>query len=258
MTQQGTAALSLESGDRMSQAEFHERYEHFPRLRADLIDGVVYVASPTRFDLHDTQAFRIRTWLGTYVGMQPEIEGGNDATLILDDETEVQPDGFLFFPNKHDSPTIDDAHYLHGAPHLVVEVAASSLARDLGPKLRAYERHGVREYIVWRVEQQAIDWFELRDGPVCKTRARRKRNHRERPVCRAASRHRCGAGAGPAAAACGLAVVANTTRGYTAAHAEESGARSDSPALSPVHPAGCVRRDHRRRHLHLRTWRSGL
>ena len=27
-----------------------------------------------------------------------------------------------------------------------------------------YRRHGVREYIVWRVLENAIDWFVLRDG----------------------------------------------------------------------------------------------
>ena len=35
---------------------------------------------------------------------------------------------------------------------------------DLHAKLRLYERHGVREYLVWRVLDQAIDWFVLRDG----------------------------------------------------------------------------------------------
>jgi hypothetical protein len=35
---------------------------------------------------------------------------------------------------------------------------------DLHEKLRAYQRNGVREYLVWRVGDAAIDWFVLREG----------------------------------------------------------------------------------------------
>jgi hypothetical protein len=47
---------------------------------------------------------------------------------------------------------------------LVTEVAVSSASYDMHEKLRAYQRNGVREYIVWRVEDAAIDWFVLREG----------------------------------------------------------------------------------------------
>jgi hypothetical protein len=30
--------------------------------------------------------------------------------------------------------------------------------------LHTYRRHGVREYLVWRTQDQAIDWFVLREG----------------------------------------------------------------------------------------------
>ena len=46
----------------------------------------------------------------------------------------------------------------------MAEVAASSVAVDLNAKFRAYQRNGVREYIVWRVLDRAVDWFVLRDG----------------------------------------------------------------------------------------------
>jgi hypothetical protein len=43
----------LETGDHLSREEFERRYEAMPHLKkAELIDGVVYVASPTRWDLH--------------------------------------------------------------------------------------------------------------------------------------------------------------------------------------------------------------
>jgi hypothetical protein len=34
----------------------------------------------------------------------------------------------------------------------------------LHTKLRVYQRHGVREYVVWRVLDGAVDWFVLRGG----------------------------------------------------------------------------------------------
>ncbi|MGH2413136.1 MAG: Uma2 family endonuclease, partial [Microcystaceae cyanobacterium] len=37
-------------------------------------------------------------------------------------------------------------------------------AIDLGDKKRAYRRNGVREYIVWQVFDQIIDWFSLQNS----------------------------------------------------------------------------------------------
>jgi Uma2 family endonuclease len=57
----------------------------------------------------------------------------------------------------------DDGH-LEGAPEPLVEVAASSVSNDLHDKQHAYRRNGVREYIVWRVQDREIDWLVLRAG----------------------------------------------------------------------------------------------
>jgi Uma2 family endonuclease len=57
---------------------------------------------------------------------------------------------------------IDAGGYVVNAPELVAEVASSSASIDLNDKLHVYRRNGVREYIVWRVRDQAIDWFVLR------------------------------------------------------------------------------------------------
>jgi Uma2 family endonuclease len=34
----------------------------------------------------------------------------------------------------------------------------------LGDKKRAYRRNGIREYIVWQVFEQKLDWFSLQEG----------------------------------------------------------------------------------------------
>jgi Uma2 family endonuclease len=44
------------------------------------------------------------------------------------------------------------------------EIAASSVSYDLHDKLLAYQRNGVKEYVVWRVADRSIDWFVLRRG----------------------------------------------------------------------------------------------
>ena len=42
-----------------------------------------------------------------------------------------------------------------------MEIAASSASYDLHDKLPVYRRHGVREYVVYRVFDGEVDWFTL-------------------------------------------------------------------------------------------------
>ena len=53
---------------------------------------------------------------------------------------------------------------LAGRRNWLSRSAASSVSYDLHDKLRAYQRNGVCEYLVWRVLDAAIDWFVLREG----------------------------------------------------------------------------------------------
>jgi len=76
-----------------------------------------------------------------------------------------QPDAFLIIEAERGGQArIDDDGYVAGAPELIMEVAASSASYDLHDKMNAYRRNGVREYLVWRVFDAAIDWFVLREG----------------------------------------------------------------------------------------------
>ncbi len=59
---------------------------------------------------------------------------------------------------------ISEDDYIEGAPELIVEVAASTASYDLHDKLRAYRRNGVREYLVWLTEEQALRWYRLEEG----------------------------------------------------------------------------------------------
>ena len=78
---------------------------------------------------------------------------------------EPQPDALLLIdPTCGGRRCLSTDDYIEGPPELVAEVASSSVSYDLHAKLHVYRRNGVREYVVWRVLEQAIDWFVLRAG----------------------------------------------------------------------------------------------
>jgi Uma2 family endonuclease len=154
----------LENGDVLTRAEFERRYEAMPHLKkAELIEGVVYVPSPVRHRYHGHQHTHLVSWLGYYEAHTPGVEASDNVTVRLDLDNEPQPDALLFIDPACGGHVLLDAEgYIEGAPELVAEVASSSASYDLHTKLRVYRRNGVREYIVWRVLDQELDWFVLR------------------------------------------------------------------------------------------------
>ncbi len=151
----------LENGDRLSRFEFERRYQAMPHLKkAELVEGVVYIAAALRIRSHGQPHGDLVTWLGTYKAFTPGVVLGIEPTVRLDLENEPQPDAVLLVPGRQARIGEDD--YIEGAPELVVEVAASSVSIDLHDKKRAYRRNGVREYIVWRTLESQLDWFMLK------------------------------------------------------------------------------------------------
>jgi Uma2 family endonuclease len=157
---------ALENGDRLTRAEFERRYEAMPHLRkAELIEGVVYVPSPVRHRQHGSPHAHLIGWLFQYTANTPGVEVGDNSSVRLDLDNEPQPDALLFIdPTRGGQVRLSDDGIIEGAPELVAEVASSSVSYDLHAKLQVYRRSGVREYLVWRVLEQEIDWFVLRDG----------------------------------------------------------------------------------------------
>jgi Uma2 family endonuclease len=148
----------LENGDHLSRAEFERRYAAMPHLKkAELVEGVVYVASPLRIRSHGEPHGDLITWLGVYKASTLGVVLGIEPTVRLDPDNEPQPDAVLFVPGRQ--AQIGSEDYIEGAPELVVEVAASSAAIDLHDKKRAYHRNGVQEYVVWRTLEGQLDWF---------------------------------------------------------------------------------------------------
>jgi Uma2 family endonuclease len=156
----------LHAGDRLSRFEFERRYEAHPEIKkAELIDGIVYMPSPARFPEHAEPHAQMVTWLGVYAAATPGVQGGDNATVRLDLENEVQPDALLRLePELGGRSRLTEDHYLEGPPELVLEIAASSASYDLHTKLRAYQRSGVEEYIAVQMYERRLDWFRLREG----------------------------------------------------------------------------------------------
>lgn len=155
----------LRNGDRLSRAEFERRYCAMPEVKkAELIEGVVYMPSPVSNE-HSFSHFGVMFWVTHYWAFTPGIAGGDNGTLRLDLDNEPQPDAFLRILETHGGHSrVDGDGYVTGGPELVGEVSVSRVSIDLHSKLNVYRRNGVQEYVVWRVEDQAIDWFALREG----------------------------------------------------------------------------------------------
>lgn len=159
------STLPLQPGDRMTAAEFERRYDAMPEgTKAELIEGIVYVQAAVKLS-HGQPISFMNAWISQYVFSTPGTDCAGDATDRLDESNQPQPDISLFILSENGGrTTISDDGYLVGGPELIVEISDSSVAIDRGPKLRTYERHGVQEYIIWRVQAQLIEWYILRDG----------------------------------------------------------------------------------------------
>jgi Uma2 family endonuclease len=157
---------ALEPGDHLTREEFERRYEAMPDLKkAELIEGVVYMPSPVRLDQHGSPQAALIGWLWYYWVFTPGVRVGDNTSIRLDLDNEPQPDGLMIRePRQGGRVVIGPRGYIESAPELVGEVAASSASFDLHTKLRVYRRNQVQEYIVWRVEDSAVDWFVLRQG----------------------------------------------------------------------------------------------
>jgi Putative restriction endonuclease len=154
----------LENGDHLSRDEFERRYAGMPNLKkAELIEGVVYMPSPVKVEGHGRQHADLMTLLGLYRVFTEGVYLADNSTIRLDTANEPQPDGVLFIDSQRGGrAVVDDEGYLTGGPELAAEIASSSVSIDLGVKKRVYRSNGVREYIVWRVLDESLDWFVLR------------------------------------------------------------------------------------------------
>lgn len=154
----------LANGDLLHSKEFLRRYDRMPDVKkAELIEGVVYMGSPVSIS-HARPDGLVIMWLATYAARTPGTEALPNTTVILDSQNTVQPDSLLrLLPARNGRTQETEAKLLSGPPELVVEIAASSASIDAHKKLAAYQRSGVAEYLLWRVDEERFDWLHLED-----------------------------------------------------------------------------------------------
>lgn len=127
-----------------------------PDDRVELIAGEVLDMSPIG-SLHAALVAAVSDYLGRLAAGRLTVWVQNP--IRLDDLSEPQPDIALVEPRPD--------YYASGHPGptdtlLVVEVAESSLAYDLGVKVPLYARHGIRE--VWVIDAATRNTHRFR-GP---------------------------------------------------------------------------------------------
>lgn len=156
----------LENGDRVTRAEFERRYHQMGNVKkAELVEGIVYMPSPVRIRKHSNPHGRIMTWLGVYEATTPSVMLGDNPTVRLDIDNEPQPDALLRLEESVSGTSrISEDDYIEGPPELIVEIASSSASYDLYDKREAYRRNGIREYLVWLVEDQELRWYIWEEG----------------------------------------------------------------------------------------------
>lgn len=132
-------------------------------VRAELVEGIVFMGSALSVE-HARATAAALQWLTAYSAVTPGVEALSGATLVLDPDNEFQPDALLRLDTQLGGRSWVEGNYLHGAPELVLEVSFTSVALDLGDKLKVYRRHRVQEYVVWQLQEQRIDWLLWHEG----------------------------------------------------------------------------------------------
>jgi Uma2 family endonuclease len=148
----------LRDGESLSSREFLRRWEAMPDLKhAELIEGIVFMPSPVHRP-HSRFHFILSSWLGSYERATPGCEGGSEGSWLMGSHNVPQPDLTLRILPGRGGQSRDEGEYTAGAPELLVEVAASSQARDLGVKWKLYERKGVQEYLIALAGKRQVSW----------------------------------------------------------------------------------------------------
>lgn len=163
-----TTCLPLRDGERLLQSEFHRRYLTVPEgIHFELIQGVVYMNSAAMKVPHNDYSRELITQAALYSRRTPGVHSGAGASVILNDLNEPEPDSFLRLQPEYGGTsrnTEADGPYIQGAPELIIEIADTTLYRDLHQKKDAYKQAGVKEYIVVCVEHCEVKWFQWPAG----------------------------------------------------------------------------------------------
>lgn len=136
--------------------------------KADLIDGVIYMASPEGLDANDLFVWLLRLVADYMDARDLGKVYGSRVALRLDDKNGPEPDIAVVL--KGHSDRLKKAHILGPCDVAVEIVSPESVTRDYEKKRALYEAHGVPEY--WILDEALERVTLLRLGPTGYTEAR--------------------------------------------------------------------------------------
>jgi Uma2 family endonuclease len=153
----------------MKQPEFHRRYEQCPEdVKFELVGGIVYMTSPLR-RAHGLYHPVLSGAFLLYQAATPGVELLDNATTILGEESEPQPDLELRILSQYGGQSREtQKDYVEGPPELIAEIAHSTRAIDMHQKRDDYEQAGVLEYVVLCLEEQQLYWWHFPSGRMIK------------------------------------------------------------------------------------------
>lgn len=127
--------------------------------RVELIEGEIFVMAPLYYP-HGRILLDLTVALDAAVRrVGPPLQALTPVSARLSDNSLPEADLLVV-----DATTADDGFVTPAMVRIMVEVAASSLAHDLGSKLRLYARSGVPEYWVADVNGREIIRFHAPTG----------------------------------------------------------------------------------------------
>jgi len=145
--------------------------------KADLIDGVIYMASP-----ENTDANKLFLWLAAIMDSYAlrkklgEVYGSRVA-LRLDKKHGPEPD-IAFVLSEH----LDRVKRGHvaGAADLAVEIVSpDSVERDYYDKRELYQKYGISEYWIIDEMDQSVQLLRLKKGKYREVRPKKGELHSE-------------------------------------------------------------------------------
>lgn len=130
--------------------------------KADLIDGMIHMASPENTDANDLFGWLLMVIRGYARRTKQGRVFGSRVALRLDEEHGPEPD-IAFVRTEH----LDRVQrgFVAGAADLAVEIVSpESVERDYERKRELYEEHGISEYWIIDETDRSVTLLRLQKG----------------------------------------------------------------------------------------------
>lgn len=120
--------------------------------RCQLIDDHI-IMSPSPVWKHQDIVGIIYTTIRSYLSTNPIGKVLGDVDIYINEKNVYRPD--IFFIADEQMDILGDDGYVHGAPHLVIEVLSPGTSKyDKTKKKEVYAAYGVKEY--WLIDPQTL------------------------------------------------------------------------------------------------------